>query len=173
MNLFFASQESGGGLSAFGLDIRAFLFQLITFGIVVFFLNKFVLKKLFKIIDARQAEINAGLERAKQAQDELDNATAKVNEIIKNAHTEADEMLHDAKNEAANIVKNADEKAGQKAERIIEEARSQLSVDIAKAKKELKKENARLIAKISGEIIGEKLDSDKDAKLISEMLEKN
>lgn len=173
MNLFFASQEAGGGIAAFGLNIKAFAFQLITFGIVVFFLNKFVLKKLFKIIDARQAEINAGLDRAKRAQSELEKAGEKVEAIIKDAREQADALLHDAKNEAAGILKEVDVKAGQKAERIVSEARKQLQVDIEKAKKDLRQENVRLIAKVSGDIIGEKLDSDKDAKLIANALEKS
>lgn len=173
MNYYFASEEAAGGISALGINLKAFIFQLITFGIVVFFLNKFVVKKLFVVIDARRAEIDAGLDRAKKAQTELEQASEKVEAIVKEAREQADELLHEAKNEAANILKEVDVKAGQKAERIVAEARKQLSVDIEKAKKELRQENIRLIAKVSGDIIGEKLDSDKDAKLIASALEKN
>lgn len=173
MNFYFATEQAASGIAALGLDLKAFIFQLITFAIVVLFLNKFVVKKLLVMIDARKAEIESGLDRAKQAQTELENAGVKVEAIIKDAREQADSILHDAKNEAAGILKEVDVKAGQKADRIVSEARKQLQVDIEKAKKDLRQENIRLIAKVSGDILGEKLDSDKDSKLIANALEKS
>lgn len=175
MNLYFASETastaSASGVSALGVNLKAFLFQLITFAIVVWFLNKFVVSKLLVIIDARRAEIDAGLERSKQAQQELDKVSVKVEELMAAARKEADEILHDAQDDAAKIAQAADAKAGQKAERIVAEAREQLRVDIDKAKHELRRENIRLIAKVSGDIVGQKLDTEADARLIAKAME--
>lgn len=175
MNFYFASETTNqaSGIGALGVNFQAFIFQLITFGLIVLFLNKFVVSKLFAAIDERRAEIDAGLERSQLAQQELEQAGVKVEELIKDARAQADELLHEAQEEAAKIVQAADDKASQKAERIVTEAREQLKVDIDKAKQDLRRENIRLIAKVSGEIIGEKLDSNADAKLIANALEKN
>ena len=71
------SGESASGIGALGLNWKSFLFQLITFGIIVFLLNKFVVKSLYKVIDARQKEVEAGLDKSKKAGDELAKAGAK------------------------------------------------------------------------------------------------
>jgi F-type H+-transporting ATPase subunit b len=173
MILYFASESapSEGGIAALGLNIKAFVFQLITFAIIVYFLNKFVLKKLFKVIDERQKEIEAGLERSRQAQDELDKATGRAEGIIKDARGQANDILHSAQGEASQLLKETEAKAAQKAERIVLEARSQLGVDIEKAHKDLLKQNAKLISQVAAEIIGQKLTSDQDSKLIDKALE--
>ncbi len=165
------SGESASGIGALGLNWKSFLFQLITFGIIVFLLNKFVVKSLYKVIDARQKEIEAGLDKSKKAGDELAKAGAKAEQIVKDARVQAEELIHGAQNDATNILKDVESKATHKAERIVSEARSHLAVDIEKAHKELLKENAKLISKVSAEIIGKKLDDTADAKLIKDALE--
>lgn len=174
MNLYFATETASqaSGIGALGVNLKAFIFQLITFGLIVIFLNKFVMSKLFAVIDERRNEIEAGLERSRLAQQELDKADEKVQELLKDARTQVDGIMHDAQEEASKIVQAADAKAGKKAERIVSEAREQLQVDIDKAKQDLRRENIRLIAKVSGEIIGEKLDSAADSRLIASALDK-
>lgn len=165
-----ASQSSRSGIGALGLNWKAFLFQLITFAIIVYFLNKFVVSKLFKVIDERQTEINAGLERSKEAGQKLEQAEAKVDDLLKEARSQADELLHEAHGDAAQLIKEVEEKAAQKSARIVNEAREQLHVEVEKAKIALKKENAKLIAKVSAEVIGEKMNSAKDEELINKAL---
>ncbi len=165
-----ASQPEASGIGALGLNWKAFLFQLITFAIIVYFLNKFVLKKLFKAIDERKAEIDAGLERSKQASDELNQAEAKAEDLLKEARSQAEDLLHSAQNDASKMLKQVEDKANVKSERIIFEAKEQLKVEVDKAKVALKKENAKLIAEVSAEIIGDKMDTAKDKALIEKAL---
>ena len=166
-----AEQTSEGGIAALGLDLKAFIFQLISFAIIVFFLNKFVFSKVFKVIDERKQEIEAGLERSNQATKELEKAGDKADKLLKEARIEAENLLHSAHEDASVMLKATEEKAAQKAEKIVSEAKDQLKVEVDKAKIELKKENAKLVAKVTEEIIGEKLNSDKDQELIKKALQ--
>jgi F-type H+-transporting ATPase subunit b len=165
-----AEQASEGGISALGLDLKAFIFQLISFAIIVFFLNKFVFSKVFKVIDERKQEIEAGLERSNLATKELEKAGDKAEQLLKEARAEADNLLHSAHEDASALLKSTEEKAALKAEKIVSEAKEQLKVEVDKAKVELKKENAKLVAKVTEEIIGEKLTDQKDQDLIKKAL---
>ncbi len=165
-----AEQTSQGGIAALGLDLKAFIFQLISFAIIVFFLNKFVFSKVFKVIDERKQEIEAGLERSNEAAKELEKAGLKAEELLKEARAEADSLIHSAQEDASAMLKTTEEKAAQKAEKIVTEAKEQLKVEVDKAKVELKKENAKLVAKVAEEIIGKKLDTESDQELINKAL---
>ncbi len=165
-----AEQASEGGIAALGLDLKAFIFQLISFAIIVFFLNKFVFSKVFKVIDERKQEIEAGLERSNQATKELEKAGEKSEKILKEARAEADKLLHSAQEDASALLKATEEKAAHKAEKIVLEAKEQLKVEVDKAKLDLKKENTALVAKVTEEIIGKKLDSSADQELINKAL---
>ena len=164
------TEATSSGIGALGLNWKAFIFQLITFAIVVWFLNKFVVKNLFKVIDARQKEIEAGLERSKKASLKLENAGANAEKILKEARAQAEDLIHTANNEAASLIKAVEEKAAKKSERIVSDARAQLNVEVEKARIALKKENAKLIAQATEKVISEKMDSAKDQQLISEAL---
>lgn len=165
-----SSETTSSGIGALGLNWKAFLFQLVTFAIVVWFLNKFVVKSLFKVIDARQNEIEAGLERSKKATAELENAGSEAEKILKDARAQAEDLIHTANNDAALLLKSVEEKAAKKSERILSDAKDQLGVEVEKARLALKKENAKLIAQIAEEVIGDKMNSTKDQELISRAL---
>ena len=167
---FATSESTASGIGAFGVNWQSFVFQLITFLLVIWVLNKFVLKKLFSVIDERKKEIDAGLERSEFAKKELEKASIKADKVLADARTQADEILSSAHGEAAELLHSIEQKAAIKAERIVTEARAQLKVDTDKAREQLKKETAIIVAKATEIVIKEKLDSDKDIKLINDSL---
>ena len=59
-------EEASGGISALGLNAKAFLFQLITFVIVLVLLRKYVYGKLVDTLKARRIALIYSLEAAKQ-----------------------------------------------------------------------------------------------------------
>lgn len=165
------AQEAAGGISALGLNWKAFLFQLITFVIVLLILRQFVFGKLIAVLDARQKTVDDSLRNAAEIEKELKNAKKTVEGMLADARKEADEVLSASNKEAAQVVDAAEQKAAQRAEHIVKEAKAQMDVELVKARKELRAETAKLIAEATGRIIREKIDPEKDSKLISEALE--
>jgi F-type H+-transporting ATPase subunit b len=166
------AQEQAEGIASFGVSWQALLIQGVTFLLVVLVLKKFVIGKLYQIIDDRQAAIDEGLEKTEQAKKELASTQDDIDKILGDARDQAELIVSSAKSESAEIVKEAEQKASLRAEAIVAEAQSKLSTDLTKARNELKKEAARLIAEVSGVIIGEKLDSKSDSALIEKELAK-
>ncbi len=167
----FAAEQSASGISSLGLNLKAFIFQLITFVIIMWLLNKFALSKIFATIDKRRNELNESLKAAEKTKEVLAETEAKVDGILDDARNQADQIVAASKKEAAVVVKDSEVKAEQKAERMLAESRKQLEQDVIKARSELKKETASLVAKAASVVINEKLDGVTDQKLIVKSLE--
>lgn len=176
MNIvLFASTEAekpAEGLAAFGVNWQMLLFQAITFLLVVWVLKKFVLSKLYDIIDARKAEIDNGLKMAEQAKKELASAQDEIDKILGDARTQAESIVSDAKKESSQIVKHAEDKATVRAEAIVADAHAKLDIDISTARKKLESETAHLISSVAEAVLQEKLTATKDQELIMNELEK-
>jgi F-type H+-transporting ATPase subunit b len=165
-----AEQEPQSLLSALGIDLTLLIEQTIAFLILVFLLAKFVYPALIKAVDGRREKIEAGMKEAKQAEEALAKAEAKVAEMLSDARKEADDILARTNQEAASVVAGAEEKAKVRAEQIVADARQQLELDVAKARNALKKDTIELVALATERIVGEKLDAQKDAELVKKAL---
>lgn len=162
--------ESGGGLSALGLNVQSFFFQLITFVIVLVILRKFVFGKLVATLDARQKAVDDTIKHARAAEEKLAGAEKTIAGLLQDARKDADEIVSASHKEAAQMVEAAEAKAAKQAEHIVKEAKAQMDVELTKARGILKKDTAHLVALATEHIIGEKLDQTKDAKLIASAL---
>jgi F-type H+-transporting ATPase subunit b len=174
MQFIFAAAESAeetqGLFQALGIDWKLFIEQGLAFLILVFVLGKFVYPILVKTIDSRREAIEAGLKEAKESQEALEVAEAKVSELLAAARKDADEILARTQQESTSLIADAETKAKARAEQIVNDARQQLNIDIAKAREALKKDTVELVALATERIIGEKLDAKKDSDLVSKAL---
>lgn len=170
----FAAQQSteaeATGIAAFGLDIKSFIFQLITFTIVVLFLKFFVFNKFFKVIDERKDEIKSGIQNAQESEKILLKTKQEYKRLIDSANNEASKIIDEARVEAAKILKEIENTATKRSEKIISEAQLSIDSEILKAQKELKKENAKLVSSLTARIIREKMNDEIDKKIIESAL---
>jgi F-type H+-transporting ATPase subunit b len=165
------AEASPGLLQALGIDWKLFVVQGIAFLILVGVLGKFVYPTLIKAIDSRREAIEAGMKEAKESQEALEKAEARVAEMLAEARKEADDILARTHTEAASVVAESEGKAKTRAEQIVAEARGQLELDVAKAREALKKDTIELVALATERIVEEKLDATKDAALVKKALE--
>ena len=168
-----AAESSPGLLQALGIDWKLLITQGIAFLILVAILKKYVYPVLVKTVDDRRAAIEAGLKEAKESQEAMEKAEAKVSKLLAQARKDADDMLARTQKEAASVVAEAENKAKTRAEQIVADARAQLDVDVAKARQTLKKDTIELVALATERVIGEKLDAGKDAELVKRALGEN
>ena len=161
------ASDPAGGLAALGLDWKAFLFQLITFVIVLLILRKFVFGKLVATLDARQKAVNDSIKNAEVTESKLKEAEKTIAAMIADARKEADSLIAASHKEAAQMVEAAEAKAVKRAEHIVAEAKSNMDIEVAKARELLKKETAQLVMAATEQVIRQKLDATKDAALIN------
>jgi len=101
-------------LGGFGVNLIAFLSQLVSFGIVFFILWRWGLPAILSTMEKRQAVIREGVENAEKAKRDLEEATRR-----------ADELMLEARRQAQDTIAQAAKAAEGEANRIREEAHAQ------------------------------------------------
>lgn len=168
--LLYIGAEASGGLGALGINLQGFLFQLITFVLVLLLLRKYVYNRLVETLEARRTAVIESLDNAKKAARELESTNEKTAELMKEARKEASDIVALANKEAAKLVEEAETKAAKKADHLLEQANARIDSDIAAAKKGLESEMVSLVASATEKIIQQKMDSKTDAALIQQAL---
>jgi F-type H+-transporting ATPase subunit b len=164
------AHTESGGISALGLDPIAILAQTATFLLLFFIIKKFALSKIVDTLEKRRQTIDDGVRLGLELADQKEKLGVKVEEMLAEARLEADKIIASSEQEAGAIIKEAELQASAKADDMLAEARIRIDKDIDAARKGLEKEVVSLIAAATEKIIGEKLDAQKDAKLIEKVL---
>lgn len=172
-NITYFAQEAAasGGIGALGLNLQSFLFQLITFVLVLVILRKFVYGKLIDTLEARRQAVVDSLKAAEQSAKDLEQTEEKVSALLEEARAEARGIVETAHKESNAMIEDAEGKAVKKAEHIIATAESRMQHEVASAREALRAETAQLVASATEKILREKVDAKTDAKLIKAAIE--
>lgn len=157
-------------VKTFQIDWKLVVAQLVNFGIVLFVLYKFAYGPILKTLNDRTAKIDKGLKDAEEAN----------RKVIEMGDREK-EVLVEARKEAQAILAKSEEQAKKNKDEIMAEAKAQAEKAVAEAQKKIEEEKNKMMAQVKGEIaglvmaateklIGEKMDSKKDAELIEQSL---
>jgi F-type H+-transporting ATPase subunit b len=163
---FGESSGSSSGLGAFNLNLKSFIFQLLTFILVLLILRRWVFPKLISTLEQRQQTLEKSLVQAKKTEEVLAKAEVRAEEILARARAQADEVLGEAKQAAAGAIAAGETAAAKRGELIIKEAEARLSDERDKLRQELRAELADLVADATEKIIEERLDKSRDMSLI-------
>lgn len=168
---FGAEAAASGGLGALGINLKGFLFQLITFVLVLILLRKFVYGRLVETLETRRKAVIESLDNAKEAAAALEKTNEKTAELLKEARKEAQDILATAQKEAAAVVEEAEQKASKKADHLLEQAEARIHADVAAARAHLQSELVGLVTAATEKVLQQKLDAKTDAALIKKALE--
>jgi uncharacterized membrane protein YhiD involved in acid resistance len=94
------AQDSSSGISSLGINLKSFIFQLITFLIVLMILRRWVYPKLVATLEERRKTLEESLIQAKQTEEALQKAEARSAELLQKARVQADAALVDASSRA-------------------------------------------------------------------------
>lgn len=172
-----ASVEAAGpvaepqGIAALGIDPLAILAQAVTFLVLFWLIKKFALTKIINILEQRRTTIDKGVLLGLEMEKEKTVLDEKVEQLLQQARTDADKIIAGGQTEAGAIIKKAEEDAKRKADALMADAHNRIGEDIERAKTELKKDMIQLVATATGAIIKEKVDAQRDGKLIEKILE--
>jgi F-type H+-transporting ATPase subunit b len=168
LNLQFAEAETeaAGGISALGLNLKSFLFQLITFLLVLLILRRWVFPKLVATLEERREVLEKSLEQAKETEKVLHDSEVKATEVLSAARKQADQALSDAQGRAREIITEAEKAGADSATRIVKEAEEHLSQERSKLHHDLRKELADLVVQSTEKVIKQRLDKQDDLKLV-------
>lgn len=159
-------EESSGGIGAFNINLKSFLFQLATFVIVLLVLRRWVFPKLTATIEARRKTLEESLVKAKETEEALVRAEEKASQIISAAREQADRALADANTQAKDIITKAEAAADAQAQRLIDEAKERLGHEHLKLQEQLRGELADLVIMTTEKVLRQKINEREDRRLV-------
>ena len=155
---------------AFGVNLGALVFQIINFLLLLYLLNRFLFKRVFALLDERQARISKGLEDAAAAARDRELARAEREAAVAEARKEANEMIARA-NKIAEDTRNeilADARA--EAEQATARAREEIVAEKDKAMAEIRGQVAELALAAAGKLVRRQMDDPTQRRLVEEFL---
>ncbi len=118
--------------------------QAIAFAIFVWFCMRFVWPPIIEALAKRETRIADGLAAAEKAQRDLEEAEAKVSEMLQGGRDKAQEYVAQAQKRGDDLVEEAKAQARQEAERIVTAARAQIEQERNAVREELRGQVAAL-----------------------------
>jgi F-type H+-transporting ATPase subunit b len=153
-----AAEEGGGG--NFLVPNATFVFELISFAIIMFVLAKWVIPPINQAMTERQEKIKAQFDEAAQLKADAEATQQEHQSQLAEARAEASRIREEAREQGAQIIAQHREQAQAEAERITTNAQAQLEVERAQALSQLKNEVGTIATTLAGRIVGESLDDD-------------
>ena len=162
--------ESSSGIGALGVDGKAFLIQLITFGLAFLVLQRYAFKPIIRMLEQRRQTIESGVALGEEMQKKQVELEKQVDTALAKARKDADGIIADARDAAKTVGADLEAKAKQRADGLVAAAEDRIAQDTKRARLKLEKELVGLVAEATEAVIGEKVDAKKDAKLIDAAL---
>ncbi len=153
-----------------GINIAAFVSQVVTFFILLLIMGRFVYPAIVKTLDKRALIIREGVENAEKARQELVDAEKRVEALIEQARREAQATLAKATQSAEQIRMEIKAQAQAEAQQIREQNERRIQQEIAQAKAELSRQIADLAIMAAERVIGTSLDSQANRRLVNEFV---
>ncbi|MCK4427967.1 MAG: F0F1 ATP synthase subunit B [candidate division Zixibacteria bacterium] len=154
-----------------GLEIGQIVTHIIGFLIAVLLLKKFAWKPLLSILEERRSKIKSEFdnidEEKKKVEDLVSDYQTKLKEIDSLARVKIQEAARDGQKLANEIKENA---RGESKD-ILTRAREEIQMDVDKAKVQLKNDLVNMTIRATEKLIRERLDEEKDKKLIAEFID--
>ena len=155
---------------AFGVNPVALLFQIVNFLLLLYLLNRFLFKRVFALLDERQAKITKGLEDAETAKRDRELARAEREAAVAEARKEAGEMLASANKIATDTRDEILAEARADAEKVTARAREEITAEKEKAMAELRAQVADLALEAAGKLVRSDMNATTQRRLVEEFL---
>lgn len=144
--------------------------QILTFAVLVWFINKYLWGPLTQLMDDRKKRIADGLAAAERGKHEQELAEKKAATYIKEAKEQAAEIVAQANKRASEIVEDAKNDAKAEAERMINAANAEIEQEVNRAKEQLRGQVVDISIAAASKIVKSEVDSKKHGDLLKDVV---
>ena len=152
------------------VDVNATLIaQILNFLVLLVILAKFAYKPLLQAMDDRRNRIINDLDSAEQTRLDAEALKEQYAEQLAGARQEATEIVNKANQIAQNLHDELVEQARVEQEAMMANAKERIEQDKQQALLDIRSEVIKLSTLIAGKIVNQKLNSEKDQKMVADI----
>ena len=153
------------------LDLQQVVSQAVSFLILLWLLRRFAWRPLLTMLDQRRARIEEELRQAAQRREELARLQADYGERVAKIEDEARVKIQQAVLEGKRIAMEIQEQARAQGAAVLHKSQEAIALELAKAKVTLRDQLAAMTTGALERILREKLDAERDTRLVEQVLE--
>ncbi|HEX6302234.1 MAG TPA: F0F1 ATP synthase subunit B [Acidimicrobiia bacterium] len=163
--------ESGsGGLEILLPPLNELVAGIIAFAIVFFFVWKWAVPAINRMLEQRQAAISGQIEAAEKAKAEAESLLADYRGQLAEARAEGNKIIDEARQSADQMRADIIAKAEADAEQIRARAREEAAGEMSRALADARSQVGDISVDLAGKIVGESLDQQAHQALIDRYL---
>ena len=150
------------------MNINLSLFaQAASFALFIWFTVKFVWPPIIRAIEQRQKTIADGLAAGERGKQDLELASRRANDLIREAKQQAQVIIAQADKRGAELVEEAKLSAKAEGDRMITAAKAEIEQEVSRAKDTLRAQVAVLAVKGAEKILRREVDAKAHAELLN------
>ena len=143
----------------------------IAFGILFFFMWKWVIPRVNTLLEERRAQIQGQLESAEQTRRQAEGELAEYRKQLASARDEANRIIEEARETAEQFRRDIQAKAEEESRNIVARAQDEIRAERDRVFNELRAQVADIAVTLAGRVVGAELDTKSHARLIDEYIE--
>ena len=147
------------------------LIGLLAFAILFFFVWRWVLPRVNKLLDERREKIQGELEKAEESRHEADAELARYREQLAKAQGEANRIIEEARQTADQLRADLQAKAEEESRATVARAQEEIRAERDRVFQELRVEVGQIAVDLAGRVVGQSLDPAAHERLIDDYID--
>ena len=143
----------------------------LAFAILFFFVWKWVLPRLGKLLDERRDKIQGELERAEETRRGAEQELQEYRQQLASAREESNRIIEEARRTGEQVRAEIQAKAEKEAAATVSKAQDEIRAERDRVFQELRGEVAQISVELAERVVGESLDAKAHQRLIDEYLD--
>lgn len=152
------------------MNLNATLFaQIVVFFVLAWFTMQFVWPPIVKALDERAKKIADGLAAAEQGKKDLELASQRSAEAVKEGRVKAAELIANAEKRANQVIEEAKKTAQAEYEKIIANAKNDAEQEAIRVKEELRLKMSELVISGAEQILRREINQQNNADILKQI----
>ena len=160
------AEEEGGGAALFNVNLGLSIWTVVVFVLLLVILRKFAWGHILDAAEAREQRIQNALDEAAKRQAEAAALYEEHRAQLAQGRRQAQDLVNDGKAAGERVRKDIEEKARAEGQTLIERAKREIELEKDAALDQIRKESVDLALAAAARLIQEKLDPEKDRRLV-------
>ena len=155
----------------FAVDSGLAVWTVLTFLTLLAVLARYAWKPLMAALDAREEGIQGNIDEAKRQREEAEALIAQYREQLADGRRQAQALVAESREAAEQLRRELEAKAREESRVILANARREIERERDAAVETVRREAVEVAIAAASRLLGERLDSERDRKLVTEYID--